>query len=492
MPSPMQELAALKAQSKRNSDILSGKSMRSNGTAQDSRTPTTEQVFGRGTQGLAPAVRTGEDPLTSRGFQFQRAIGLRAGLLDADMCKVEIGMHQKLRDKILAAGFTPAQDQVIQNSGGTMFAPLGSDFLGGDGIDDQFRHEIKSMTIAGVDNRDPEELSWLHKKSYQQTEAWRQGKGNPQSWLDETLGGTLVPYPEMGELIQLLRNRDALINAGARVVPLPPSGRLKFPRQTVPTTGYFIGENASITTSQFQTGTLILSAKKCAALVTMPNELIRFASPASEALLRADMTKTLSLTFDYNLLQGAGSDNVPLGLINTPGTATVTPTTVAGNGNTISPQDLYQFLYQVEANNAEFQTWILRPELFYTIVAARAAVYNGSGLAVAGQFIYDQFRSLGTGFEKIILGYKAVTTPQVSQTRTKGNASNLTYIVGGQFDDYIMAMFGTIEFAQAFQGDTMFAQDQTVVRAILTGDGAPRHPGAFAVCDTIFLTTIGN
>jgi HK97 family phage major capsid protein len=430
-------------------------------------TPSTEEVFG------SPYARKGENVLSSRGFQFQRMIGVMTGLIEPEFAKVELDVADRLRKSMLV-------DNKFATVKGTKFlAPLGTDLMGGEAIDENFRHEMKQMTYAGVCNIDPGEMDWVRRKTY--------GMKTAQSWVNENLGGALVAPPEFGELIQLLRNKDALVNAGARVIPLPPSGRIQFPRQTSPTTGYWVGENTQITSSNFNTGKLTLSAKKVAALVTLPNELIRFASPATEAILRADMTKTLSLTMDYALLYGEGSDNIPMGLLNVPNIGVVTPTTVASGGNTLSPQDLYSFISTVEANNAEFQGWIMRPELFYDFVGARSSVYNGSTTSQYGQYVYDQFRPLGAGFPKVLAGYPCVTTPQVSITQSKGGSNNLTTVFGGQWDDYIIAMFGTIEFAEATQGDTAFADDQTVVRAILTCDGAPRHAGAFAVADQLVV-----
>lgn len=424
-----------------------------------------------------PFVRKGENIMGSRGYQFQRIIGLRTGLMNKEDAKVELEMHDRLyKCFVQDNGFTSASDHIIMNTGGTLLAPLGTELMGGNGVDDAFRYEVKSITRAGVGGADPDEIRAIVNKLYR-------GETKAQSWVDETTGGALVGPPEFGELIQLLRNKDALINAGARVIPMPSTGSIKYPRQTAASTGYWVGENLPITPSDVKTGSLLLRAKKCAALITMPSELLRFASPATEALLRSDMTKTLSLTFDKAALEGPGSDNVPLGILNTPGVATVTPTTVASDGNTISPQDVYKFLSAVEANNAEFQGWIMRPEMFYHLVTARGTTYSDSG--GVGQFVFDQFRNLGTGFPKLLAGYPVTTTPQVSITRTKGNGTTLTYILGGQWDDAIMALFGTIEFAQATQGDNTFAQDQVMVRAILTGDFGLRHSGAFAVADTL-------
>lgn len=463
-----------------------------NGTANGDRQRTKDAVLG--VQGAAPYARKGENPMTSRGFQFQRLLGTIAGCWPEEDAKVELDLCRRLGDIQVREGGHICHHPQHAN-GKSFLAPFSADELvsetvvGPGAFPEDFRQECKSLTQAGANAADPDALQWL------MTKAFRGDVKTAQSWMDETLGGALVAPPAFGELIQLFRNKDALINAGCRVVPLPPSGRLKYPRQTSPTTGYWVGEGTStggITASNFNTGTLLLEGKKCAALVTLNNELIRFASPATEAILRADMTKTLSLTVDYAGLQGVGSTTQPLGILGTPGvvnnSANITTPPAVNTGGLVSWQDLYQqFVAAVEANNGEFQGWILRPELFYAFVGARAAVYNGSTTVQQGQFIADQFRSVGQGFGPILAGFKATTTPQVSNTRVQGTNKALTYLLGGQWDDYVMAMFGSIEFAQAWQGDTIFPNDQTSVRAILTVDMAPRHPGVFVYADGLQL-----
>jgi hypothetical protein len=96
-------------------------------------------------------------------------------------------------------------------------------------------------------------------------------------------------------------------------------------------------------------------------------------------MFRNDMTVTLGLTLDYALLQAEGSDNVPAGLIGYPGVTTFTPSTVATNGNTLSPQDVYTFIGQVRANNGKFEGWVIRPELMYAILGKRAGVAADRG-----------------------------------------------------------------------------------------------------------------
>jgi hypothetical protein len=247
------------------------------------------------------------------------------------------------------------------------------------------------------------------------------GTKAPQSWLDITLVGALVGPPAFGEFIDLYRNEAALTRA---------------------------------------------------------------ASPAAEALARMDMAKTLALTFDKAALEGPGTDVQPLGILNTPGVNVVTPTTVAANGNTLAVQDVYSFPAAVEENNGRFEAFIMRPQLYWAMLQRRvdAAVASDK----SGVFAFSPYRALDEKLDlKAINGYPVSSTPQVSNTRVKGSGTNLTYMIGAQFSDFVEAFFGAMEFAAATQGDTLFPSDQTAVRGILIGDCGCRHPGVYAWADQL-------
>lgn len=427
-------------------------------------TKNAEKVFG------APHVRKGEDPMSSRGFSFLKLAGAMARVIDPEFAKVEGQVADVFHKTFSRTG------DYKHEVPGSCLAPLGCDYLPEQYRGESVFQEVKSLVTGGTAGADPEEMAYLQRK-------YMAGQ-KTQSWQDPTLGASLIAPPEQGELIDLLRNKDALVNAGARTIPLPPQGRMAFPRQTKASVGYYVGENAEITASDVKTGALVLSAKKAAVLIKTPNELIRYGGAAAEALFRMDMTKTLSLTMDKQLLDGQGSDIKPMGLLNIPGVATVTPTTVAANGNTLAAEDVYSFISAVMANNAEFEGWIVRPELFFALYKRRGGTGAGSN---TGPFLFDMMRAFGQGVAAVIAGYAATLTPQVSVARTKGNASNLTYLAGGQWSDFLIGLFGAIEFSATAQGDTSFANDQTWIKAILSHDGGPRHPGAFAVADQLVV-----
>ena len=440
--------------------------------------PRQSDVFG------TPWARRGEDPMSSRGFKFMNMIGLLTGACTKDEAKVEIDVHNRLHNvyvkELGGAGYEykgGGHDGVHR-----FMAPLCTNFMQEKIVPRDFRREMKALVGAGTDGADAEECTWIRKKVLKahgyDTKAL--------SWLNELTGGALVAPPEMGELIELLRNKEALVNAGARIVPLPPQGRLKYPRQTGPSNTYWVGENSPITDSNIGTGEITLQAKKLAVLIKAPNELIRFASPAAEALMRDDMTKSLALGLDLACLEGAGGDNRPRGILNLQFINRINSSKQGANGDQIVGQDMYRMIAAVEESNAEFEGYIMRPKTLYKFYQLRAdAVAQGDS---SGPFLFNLIREMGDGVQPTLAGFPVTKSTQVSQVQSKGTASNLTYIIGGMWSDYLIGMFGAIEFAATTLGDTAFTNDQTWVRGILSADCAARHEAAFSVIQSLDTT----
>lgn len=418
----------------------------------------------------APWARKGEDIMGSRGFSFGKAMMVAAGTLMPEEAKIEADFCSRFRQKMYNHNWRPDRNS-------TVLVPFWPEGFTSDQVDNDLYYEMKGLIHAGAANPDWDQLSWLRTKA---------AASPAQSWVDQSVGGALVGPATWGAPIELLRNKEALMNLGATTVPLGPTGRLQMPRLTGATQGGWAGENSQQTPTQAKTGTLTLSAKKVIAVVALPNELLRFGSPATESLIRNDIFKTVALIMDKGFLDGQGSDNVPLGLAtmgaasgNPYGMSIVTPATA----NTLSPQDVGSFISGVMANNGQVNGWLLRPELFYSLYMQRWTPYSGG--TNKGGFVFDVVRGLDGKPPEVIMGYPAVLTPQVSITR--GNGSQ-TYITAADFTDYLMGLFGAIEFTQTDAGFTLLSSDQTAVRAVMQCDGGPRHPGVFSFLDAVSLT----
>lgn len=424
-----------------------------------------------------PAVRKGESALTSRPFSMLKAIGAMCNKVSPEKAKVENDLLIKFRKALDETG------NLIQSGDhGSMWYPGSRSFLATEVATHAATQELVASGNAGASVADPEELLWVAKNyapQYMKT---------AMSYLTDTIGGSLVAPPEMGEIIPLMRNKSVLDRAGAKQVPLPANGKWVAPRITGASTGTWIGENTEIPESNPTTGEVTMMAKKNAVLIRVPNELFKFASAASDALFRDDIAKTLALNFDYAGLYGAGSGGQPKGVVNFTGTnelidfagVTPAPKGIGTNGNQLRPEDGYRMAGLIAGRNFDPSgfKWVLRPELAANINGYRAdAVTTGDG---AGTFVQAITRLIGANQSKDWCGYELTASAQVRQNQSKGSSGTvLTDLFGGVWSEFLMGMYGAVEFATATQGDVPFARDQTMIRGILHCDCVPRYPGAF-------------
>lgn len=128
-----------------------------------------------------------------------------------------------------------------------------------------------------------------------------------------TDGGGIVPVDWSDDMIELLRNKTTVRQAGAVSVPMP-RGNMVIPRQSGAATGSYTGENQNIVSSQQSFEDLILNAKKLAALTPASNELLADASPMADMIVRNDLAQVLSIREDLAFIRGDGTQNTPKGI----------------------------------------------------------------------------------------------------------------------------------------------------------------------------------
>ena len=423
--------------------------------------------------GGAPNIRRGENTLGSRGYSFLKLLGYCAGVLDSAQARVEIDLHNKLSKVYYGLGYTKAGPNSI-------LSPFSSTHMCIDELEPQMVHEVQSVVCAGVAGYDPDEVRNYRMKFW--------GREKALSWVDEAAGGALVAPPMMGELIALLRNNEALLAAGARDIGMQPQGRITFPRQTDATTAFWVGQSESIDESQPATGDVVFTAKKLGVRAKIPNELFRFATVSIEQFIREDIARVMALKLDKTLIDFVGSSVTPKGLLNYAGIQAHTASTTGANGDTLEPQDIGLMIGKVEERNATFRGWIMRPLLYNGLLNRRTdAITANDG---KGPFVFNMFREWRDAMERergigTLEGYRAVKSTQVPNNRTKGAATNLTCLIGGDWNDFYIALGGVIEFLVANQGDTMVEKDQTVIRGIQYVDGGPAREASFIKCDQL-------
>src|SRR5207253_310278 len=176
----------------------------------------------------------------------------------------------------------------------------------------------------------------------------------------------------------------------------------------------------------------------------------------AEMLVRNGITARAALTEDLAFLESEGGSLKPLGITRYPRSQNDAPAMdmvtlhvggVSGsNGDTFQPehalkmQALVEEAPDVQGANA----YIMRPLMFAGIANARADAVSANDKK--GPFLFMISRGqMGSSIAKDLNGLPVVTTTQVNNTSRKGSATNLTYVLCGNFRRATIARVGVIE-----------------------------------------------
>jgi len=280
-------------------------------------------------------------------------------------------------------------------------------------------------------------------------------------------GGFLVREDYSNEVIPLLLSKTAVMELGARKVPMP-NGNLNLPKLTGGSSAYYQGESQNATKSQQTFGNIKMSAKKLVVLVPISNDLIRSASPAADALVRDDIINQAKLKIDYTAMYGSGTAYTPLG-IKPSITATYSATTAAISADL--PGSLVGALMNA---NAPMQScgWIFNALTWSTF-------YNLK--TTTNQYIYrDEMRN------GKLEGYNFKVSNQIT---TANSTAGSTYfdIFFGDFSEFLFGEEMSFELmasneASYYDGTQLqsaFSLDQTILKITCKHDMALRHAESF-------------
>ena len=428
------------------------------------------RVPGR-TERRVPWATSGPIGQDSAGYSVLKAAAFALGYVGADQAKEEIQTHHQLRDLYASYGFSPhhgAQSFLVPLASAHLpvFEPQGK----------RLQVEVHEKMTAHAAKFDPDEADWIHRRT--------QPRFKALGTLTDTLGGTLVGLPMLGEIIDLQRNLEAFAAAGSQEIALPPNGRIQFPKLTGGSSAYWVGEGNPITESQPTTGNLDLQAKKLGVFVKLNNELLRFASPSAEGLVRFDMARAAAIKADQAMLEGTGGTQIK-GLTTYTGIVSHTAATTGANGDTFQPSDIAAMEAKLPDAVDTPTAWMMRKALFAALLNRRADAVSAND--AKGPFLFRDNRSVGSDRPADLYGTKVVRSSQVSAARTKGSGTNLTYALLGYFPDWIVARLGVMEFLASGQGDTALQNDMTYLRGIQHIDAGPRNPASFVLCDHLVV-----
>lgn len=285
-------------------------------------------------------------------------------------------------------------------------------------------------------------------------------------------GGYLIE--EMyGELIELLRPKLFLYEAGARVIPMP-TGNLNMPVHKTGALSFFIGETNKAKGKKQTLANIKLISKKQVSMVIMSNELIRNNSYEADMAFLNDMINEMAQKMNETALTGSGTDFTPKGIDSYSGIGSLTqsalvnadlPSNLAGlveatnvpmdNASFVIPRVLKSQFYNVKDGTGNY---VLREEM-------------NQGMLYGYPFIMSNVIPVGTDSHKMTKAYF-------------GDWSQ--FLIGEQ------AMFEIATSTEASVEDVdgnsidLFSQDCTAIKVTSFYDFAVKYQEAFAVAKDIW------
>ena len=173
-------------------------------------------------------------------------------------------------------------------------------------------------------------------------------------------GANIIDEAYFAEIVPLLYKQTAVMELGARKVPMP-NGNLNVRKMVSGTTGSYQGEGNAAKASKAKFANARLSSKKLIVKTVFSNDLLRSESFAADQMVRDDMLEQLQVAMDYHALYGTGTQYTPRGIANTPGVNKVSGSAI------VEGDKLYNDLIKpIKKANLKMikPGWIFNPDVF--------------------------------------------------------------------------------------------------------------------------------
>lgn len=256
-----------------------------------------------------------------------------------------------------------------------------------------------------------------------------------------------------GSMIELLRNKLAVVKMGARTLG-GLTGNVAIPLQSGGATASWLAENATISESTQAVGQLGLTPHRLSAMTAYSYQLLTQSSVDVENFVREDLMRVLAIAKDLAAIAGTGVSGQPLGILNTTNLSTSVTFT---NAQTMLYVDALAFENNVALNNADMG------KLGYlTTPTVRKNAKNVAELTGGN--------AVPIWKNDMVNGFQAFATNQVPTA---------TSVIFGNWDDLILASWAGMQvIVNPYSLDTV-GQVRITMQELC--DNGLRHPKSFSV-----------
>jgi HK97 family phage major capsid protein len=305
---------------------------------------------------------------------------------------------------------------------------------------------LKAVRSALPANKGGVELDGIEKEMHQQAvnEARAAGKsvegiGIPQMLLERRDNSMTQPVqPEDGSavrereplrpVIDLLRPRTPLRALGAQFLT-GLVGNVPVPTMTAGAVATWKSEIEELDKSNQKFSSTEMTPHRLGTLAIRSLQFLAQTAPSVEAMLRTDIENAIVEALEYAAINGSGTDNQPLGILNTSG---VNIFDTGANGSAPSRALLVGLQALVEDQNVRMDS-----PGFLINVLTKATLLNTKIDAGSGLFLMGDAGTL--------LGEQVGVTSLMPKNLAKGTGTNLSAAVYGNWRDLLIGQWGGLD-----------------------------------------------
>lgn len=302
------------------------------------------------------------------------------------------------------------------------------------------------------------------------------GRRDPyQTGYNPAAGVTVETQLDASNFIDVLRNKALLFQMGCKMLNNI-QGNLDIPRRTGASTAYWVSEGQGPAESRGVFDTIQFRPKTLGALSSLTRQMMMQSSLDIEMLVRDDLAQVIALEIDRAIIDGSGSGDEPRGILNTPGIGSEVMGTDGAAFTNIDP--LIDLETDVAVANADFGNlyYLTNPKVVGRLKKLKATT---------GEYLWNGYESaLAAGVPGEINGYPVGRTNQVPANKSKGNGTNLSSIIFGNFADVYCASWGVLDILPSPYG-TGYTAGNIEIRALQTMDIQLGRAQSFSVITDI-------
>lgn len=282
-------------------------------------------------------------------------------------------------------------------------------------------------------------------------------------------GGNLIATLLDGsQYVDLLRAALVIRQLGARVLSGLTSN-VDIPRMTRSASVGWVAENTPVPVTDEAFDKIALRPKHAGAIVELSRNMLQQTTPDIEQLVRADLAAVLARALDSAAIFGTGQNHDPVGILRTPGVASLP---LGANGAGLNYDAIADLMGLVLNANVQ-------GDAMGFLGNTKVRQHVAKMLNLQGQPL---------GFDVVFEGMPQAWSNLVPSDGTKGTGTGLSSLIYGNWSDLILGFWSELDVLVNPYDGVAYAKGNVLVRAMMTCDIAVRHPESFAAITDINTT----